>query len=150
MARVEKAYAGLTPMPRNTLTALEPVTLPMEASAYWSWIAATLLAKVSGQTKKSSVKAALSGYFLDSPWRYYPAVLPFSSLHSWQMKKQPWSYLSLIKPLMVWVNVTDQIWNMSTCYGLMGITQAKVPSSPEKRVLLIHDAQIATFSRKQP
>ena len=24
----------LTPMPRNTLTAFEPVTLPMEASAY--------------------------------------------------------------------------------------------------------------------
>lgn len=34
-------------MPRKTLTALEPVTLPMDASAYWSWIAATLLAKVS-------------------------------------------------------------------------------------------------------
>ena len=25
-----------TPMPRNTLTALLPVTLPMDASAYWS------------------------------------------------------------------------------------------------------------------
>lgn len=39
-------------MPRKTLTALEPVTLPIDASAYWSWIAATLLANVSGQTKK--------------------------------------------------------------------------------------------------
>jgi len=36
-----------TPIPRKTLTALLPVTLPTEASAYLSWIAATLLAKVS-------------------------------------------------------------------------------------------------------
>lgn len=36
-----------TPMPRNTFTALLPVTLPTEASAYLSWIAATLLANVS-------------------------------------------------------------------------------------------------------
>lgn len=41
------AIVHATPMPRKTLTALEPVTLPMEASAYWSWMAATLLAKVS-------------------------------------------------------------------------------------------------------
>lgn len=41
----------LTPMPRNTLTALEPVTLPMDASAYWSWVAATLLAKVSERSE---------------------------------------------------------------------------------------------------
>lgn len=42
------AMVQATPMPRKTLTALEPVTLPMEASAYWSWMAATLLANVSG------------------------------------------------------------------------------------------------------
>lgn len=35
------------PMPRNTLTALLPVTLPTEASAYLSLRAATLLANVS-------------------------------------------------------------------------------------------------------
>lgn len=38
-----------TPMPKNTLTALLPVTFPIHASAYWSWVAATLLAKVSGK-----------------------------------------------------------------------------------------------------
>lgn len=41
------AMVQATPMPRKTLTALEPVTFPMEASAYWSWMAATLLANVS-------------------------------------------------------------------------------------------------------
>jgi len=35
-------------MPRKTLTALLPVTLLMEASAYTSWMAAALLANVSG------------------------------------------------------------------------------------------------------
>jgi hypothetical protein len=35
------------PTPRKTLTALEPVTLPTEASAVSSWIAAVLLANVS-------------------------------------------------------------------------------------------------------
>lgn len=34
-------------MPRKTFTALLPVTFPMDASAYWSCVAATLLAKVS-------------------------------------------------------------------------------------------------------
>lgn len=47
-------WAGLTPMPRKTLTALEPVTLPIDASAYWSWIAATLLANVSGDKDKQN------------------------------------------------------------------------------------------------
>lgn len=47
------AMVHATPMPRKTLTALEPVTLPMEASAYWSWMAATLLANVSGLERKS-------------------------------------------------------------------------------------------------
>lgn len=41
------AMVHATPMPRKTLTALDPVTLPMDASAYWSWMAATLLANVS-------------------------------------------------------------------------------------------------------
>ncbi len=45
------AMVHATPMPRKTLTALLPVTLPMEASAYWSWMAATLLAKVSVQRR---------------------------------------------------------------------------------------------------
>ena len=36
-------------MPRKTLTAFEPVTLPTEASAVSSWMAATLLAKVSSE-----------------------------------------------------------------------------------------------------
>jgi len=35
------------PIPKNTFTALLPVTFPMEASAYSSCTAATLLAKVS-------------------------------------------------------------------------------------------------------
>lgn len=41
-------------MPKKTLTALEPVTLPIDASAYWSWIAATLLANVSGDKDKQN------------------------------------------------------------------------------------------------
>lgn len=40
-----------TPIPRKTLTALLPVTLPTLASAYLSWMAATLLAKVSVEGK---------------------------------------------------------------------------------------------------
>ena len=43
------------PIPRNTLTALEPVTLPTEASAYGSPQAATLLAKVSEKYVKKKV-----------------------------------------------------------------------------------------------
>ena len=39
-------------MPRKTFTALLPVTLPMDASAYWSWVAATLLANVSEEEEK--------------------------------------------------------------------------------------------------
>ena len=37
-----------SPRPRNTLTELEPVTLPMALSAFFSLAAAALLAKVSG------------------------------------------------------------------------------------------------------
>lgn len=44
-----------TPIPRNTLTALLPVTLPILASACLSWRAATLLANVS---EKSALKYA--------------------------------------------------------------------------------------------
>lgn len=40
------------PIPRKTLTALLPVTLPMEASAYTSWRAADLLANVSGKGQR--------------------------------------------------------------------------------------------------
>lgn len=35
------------PIPRNTLTELDPVTLPIEESAVSSFIVATLLANVS-------------------------------------------------------------------------------------------------------
>lgn len=49
-----------TPMPKNTLTALLPVTLPMLASACLSWMAATLLAKVSaklgGMTTENTIE----------------------------------------------------------------------------------------------
>lgn len=44
-----------TPIPRNTFTALLPVTFPTHASAYWSWVAANLLAKVSGKKGSHSV-----------------------------------------------------------------------------------------------
>ncbi|TNN76731.1 hypothetical protein EYF80_012980 [Liparis tanakae] len=46
-----------TPMPRNTLTALLPVTLPMDASACWSCMAATLLAKDPGSAPESADRA---------------------------------------------------------------------------------------------
>lgn len=48
MAAMDQA----TPIPRKTFTALLPVTLPMDASAYWSWVAATLLANVSVEEKE--------------------------------------------------------------------------------------------------
>ena len=41
------AFFQMGIIPRNTLTAFEPVTLPTDASAVSSWIAAVLLAKVS-------------------------------------------------------------------------------------------------------
>lgn len=47
MAAMDQA----TPMPRKTFTALLPVTFPMEASAYWSCVAATLLANVSAKER---------------------------------------------------------------------------------------------------
>jgi hypothetical protein len=44
------------PKPRNTFTLLEPVTLPMEASAVSSLIAAALEAKVSGSEVPSATR----------------------------------------------------------------------------------------------
>ena len=41
------AIVQAIPIPKKTLTALEPVTLPIEPSAYLSFCAATLLANVS-------------------------------------------------------------------------------------------------------
>ena len=41
------AHDQAMPMPRNTFTAFDPVTLPTEASAYLSWMAATFEANVS-------------------------------------------------------------------------------------------------------
>lgn len=51
-AQYTAATDHATPMPRKTLTALLPVTLPMDASAYWSWVAATLLANVSDSRER--------------------------------------------------------------------------------------------------
>lgn len=99
-----KTYAGLTPMPRNTFTALDPVTLPMEASAYWSWMAATLLAKVSGQTeeRRASRFAVLNRYFLESAWQYHPAVLHFSYVRLCDRRGSSLgATFSALKPLIV-------------------------------------------------
>lgn len=49
------AIVHAMPMPRNTLTALLPVTLPTDESAYSSWTAATLLANVSVTRGRSNV-----------------------------------------------------------------------------------------------
>lgn len=60
------ATVQATPIPKNTLTALLPVTFPTHASAYWSWVAATLLAKVSGKRvvgKRLLVKQVLFTYY---------------------------------------------------------------------------------------
>lgn len=51
MAAMDQAM----PMPRNTLTALEPVTLPTELSAVSSPMAATFEAKVSARERGKSV-----------------------------------------------------------------------------------------------
>ena len=45
-----------SPSPKNTLTELLPVTLPMELSAVFSVTAAILLAKVSGKDVPSATK----------------------------------------------------------------------------------------------
>lgn len=44
------------PIPRNTLTALDPVTFPTAASAYLELTAAALLANVSGREVPSATK----------------------------------------------------------------------------------------------
>ena len=44
-----EAISHGVPSPRNTFTELLPVTLPIDASAYFSLVAATLLAKRSGR-----------------------------------------------------------------------------------------------------
>lgn len=59
MAAMDQA----TPIPRKTFTALLPVTLPMDASAYWSWVAATLLANVSVEEEKKKKKGSDTQYF---------------------------------------------------------------------------------------
>lgn len=124
-------------MPRNTFTALEPVTLPMEASAYWSWIAATLLAKVSGQTKERGHWV----FSVDNSWK----VLGNNnqkcsiSLVCWcdRWRSSLGATSSALKPLIAEVSVIDHMAmcnslmrNMWTCCWLMGITlDTKVPSS---------------------
>ena len=51
------------PKPRNTFTELLPVTLPTDASAYFSFNAAVLLANVSGKLvpKATNVMATIPG-----------------------------------------------------------------------------------------
>src|SRR5206468_265881 len=44
------------PSPKNTLTEFDPVTFPIALSAYFSWIAATLLANKSGSDVPSDTK----------------------------------------------------------------------------------------------
>ena len=53
-----------TPRPKNTLTALLPVTFPMALSAYFSRIAAVLEANVSGNDvpRATNVMAKKSRY----------------------------------------------------------------------------------------
>lgn len=70
MAAMDQA----TPIPKKTFTALLPVTLPMDASAYWSWVAATLLANVSAEEKE---KGSDTRYFKEDC-----GALEASSLYS--------------------------------------------------------------------
>ena len=51
------ASSQATPMPRKTLIVLLPVTLLIEASAWISWTADTLLAKRSGRLVPKATKA---------------------------------------------------------------------------------------------
>ncbi|KAF3847159.1 hypothetical protein F7725_020187, partial [Dissostichus mawsoni] len=59
-AKMTAATVHATPIPRNTLTALLPVTLPTDASACWSCMAATLLAKVPSATNTTAVTVSRS------------------------------------------------------------------------------------------
>ena len=73
------------PRPRKTLTALEPLTLPMELSAYFSLRAAAREAKVSGMEVPRATKlmAATSRVGIDGcmdGWRGgYPANITRTS-----------------------------------------------------------------------
>ena len=74
-AQYTAATDQATPRPRNTFTALEPVTLPMDASAHWSCSAATLLANVSaGRGHRGSEGAQR---VTPSPHRKHPSVTWF-------------------------------------------------------------------------
>ena len=74
-------------MPRKTFTALLPVTLPMDASAYWSWVAATLLANVSEEEeKKDNARLATYRGLSVECWKLQPCTLE-SSLR-WKPRDQ--------------------------------------------------------------
>lgn len=71
MAAMDQA----TPIPRKTFTALLPVTLPIDASAYWSWVAATLLANVSAEKEQKTMT-------LNSSFKDVFGVLGASAVYS--------------------------------------------------------------------
>lgn len=52
------------PRPRKTFTELDPVTLPTDASAFSSWVAASIEAKVSGSDvpRATKVMAVTDGW----------------------------------------------------------------------------------------
>ena len=56
------------PRPRKTLTALEPLTLPMELSAYFSLRAAAREAKVSGMEVPRATKLMAATWALTDVW----------------------------------------------------------------------------------
>lgn len=70
-----------SPKPRNTLTELLPVTLPMALSAYFSCTAADLEANVSGSDvpRATNVIAVKGWTMVLSLMSYLKATKPYSS-----------------------------------------------------------------------
>ena len=64
------------PNPKNTFTEFDPVTLPTAESAYFSAVAAAILAKVSGRDvpRATNVIAVIEGLIL----RTHPNILAYS------------------------------------------------------------------------
>ena len=65
-----------SPMPKNTLTEFEPVTLPTDESAVSSFIVATLLAKVSMEERYDDIMKSIRRKYLKYiKWNLYKNIL---------------------------------------------------------------------------
>lgn len=72
-----EAIAHGRPSPKNTLTEFEPVTFPIAESAYSDYLAAVILAKVSGNDVPKATKViAVTDYSIPSAHPRTVAISP--------------------------------------------------------------------------